>query len=73
MAFRIDVQSETWKAVLNWAREREEQAMATLVSPSCDERLTALKRGEIVVLKQLALLPKIYDQIVQLHARDSHG
>lgn len=78
MVARIDVQSETWKAVTKWARDREEQALTTLASPSCDERWTMLKRGEIAVLRQLALLPQTLDQIAQQSAQQisresSHG
>lgn len=74
LTIRVDVQSETWKAVTAWAHDREEQALIALASPSCDERLTMLKRGEIAALRQLLLLPQTLEQIArQLAQENSHG
>ena len=58
---RIDVTSETWLAVLEWALDNEADLTGALVD-SDDDRHSLLLRGRIRCLREIRELPLVLDR-----------
>lgn len=53
----IDIYSETWKSIEEWADGKLEMDLRSLEDINCDEKRSAMLRGRIALLRSLLNLP----------------
>lgn len=56
----IDVHSETWKYIDEWAKTREVKLLGQLAAPTCPRKLANLIRGELIGIRALRDLPRLH-------------